>query len=915
MPENIQIKFEGGMDRRNDAPVPTPFELRNARIETHGGVRAHREPETMVKPENAGAGDAAEPGGAPPWQRWDDGWLSRFDSSGREMMKTREEYNSNLFVSNTKGFPTPVDGSTEMSPHYQYLHSDDGSFDKLKGPPAIKSVDVIDSFWQGEDTGERIQYTDKDYHILSITGRDEDYRGRDSADRRAGVHLPNGVGYLLIPINERQEAGPWAYFSTQMTLSETGFDNTSDKYAVPGIEVTTNSATSHVEVYRTREFAGGNAAPPDMSYYRIGKVAASSAGAENAFSGSATKTLRFADYWYLPHSAREDLEQKPPLPGETLDRNINAWAYESVGLTPSTFGSSTYRHTFGPPKMVGADTLFMNGRDRMIAGSVQWPTKPAQFALAIRTGTSAVAPLYYTNEYQPTNNQTVHGPETEVPDPEAIFPVWQGEQAVHNFINSNGTIKQRRRLTVQSGGIYDSFGSVERGDGQTPEITFPLSDTNQKVYIYEPNVALLSEQFRPLELTMEQQFTVPGGQEIKSIEPARLAEEESVATYSFYVMTDENVYVGNRQDDSTQLRLVNRVGVQSYRVDFSGGAPRPEYQYPLTCPTKYGTAYIGTDDRIYILNGRKFQTIDDMVPNIWWSDFGETTLANEDFQAIYNEYSDVWAEQTDGGSVEFETLTAYDLAYNEDQNELYVVTNNNIWVYDFEKSAWIGNYYRPGIVSAQRLGYHKSVMVHRYLDENDDGTVEDTYELVNEDGDRLKDTAVVTNPILRSPGETEIKEVVADYDPLFRENKVNWSSGGATRVNLQDANGDEFKTGDKYSTVFIPEGKEGSDFTGLIENVVDATTADLSDQVGPVPNTDLKMRWYLPARIRQEATGDYYNVFSVDGNPIRRTETSYPLLPRRRKMPGVKGSGHVIRMEGFRSFKSMRLTVEKFHNA
>lgn len=917
MPENVQVKFEAGMDRRNDAPVPTPFELRNARVETHGGVRAHQEPETMVDPENAGAGDAARPEGAQPWQRWNDGWLSRFDSNGNEVMKTREEYNGNLFVSNVKSQQKTINGRTEMAPQYQYLHSDDSSFSELKGPAAIESVDMVKTFWQSSETGDRVAYTDKDWDILSISGNPRDFKDRKGSKRKAGIKLPNAASYLLIPINERQEAGPWAYFSTQINVGDTGFDNAGDgTYAVPGIKVKTNAATSHVEVYRTREFpSGAKGPPPDMSYYRIGKVAASGADAQQIFSGSDPKTLRFADFWYLPATPREDLETTIPLPSETLDRNINAWAHESLTLSESVFGESTYKHEFGPPKMVGAETLFMDGRDRMIAGSVQWPTKPAQFALALRTGTSLVGSLYYTNEYQPTNNQTIHGPVTEVPDSLRIIPVWQGEQAIHMYNDTNGPIEQLKRQTVQSGGIYNIFEVTREESGGSPNLTFPLSDVNQKSFIYEPNVALLSEQFRPLELTMEQQFTVPGGQEIKSIEPARLAEEESVATYSFYVLTDENVYVGNRQDEQTQLRLVNRVGVQSYRVDFTGGAPRPEYQYPLVAPTKYGTAYIGTDDRVYVLNGRQFETIDDMVPNIWWSDFGETTLANEDFQAIYNEYSDVWAEQTERGSVEFETLTAYDIAYNEDQDELYVVTNNNIWIYDFDGKGWVGNYYRPGVVSAQRLGYHKSVMLHRYQDTDNDGTVEDIYELVNEDGDRIEDTAVVTNPLLRSPGETKIRELEADYDPLFRENTVNWATEGATQVNLQDSNADDLRTKDEYSTVFIPEGKGSSDFTGLIENVVDSTTADLTDGLGPVPASDLVMRWYLPARVRQEATGDYYSAFTAGGDPIRRTEKSYVLRPRRRKMPRVNGSGHVIRFERFRSFKSMRLTVERFQNA
>jgi hypothetical protein len=226
----------------------------------------------------------------------------------------------------------------------------------------------------------------------------------------------------------------------------------------------------------------------------------------------------------------------------------------------------------------------------------------------------------------------------------------------------------------------------------------------------------------------------------------------------------------------------------------------------------------------------------------------------------------------------------------------------------------VGNYNIEGATSASRLEYHNEVMLHSYVPDGAGG-VEDKYQLLNENGPDIEDTSLVTNPILRRPGETKIRQLSADYDPLFKENDASWPSDGSTTVSLQDGSKDTFSDPDNYSTVYISGGAEGGkDYTSLIETIVDSSTAELVDPLGPAPASSPPIRWYLSARIRQEATGDYYTAFESGGDPIRRTEKSYLVRPRRRKAPRVNGSGHVIRMETFRSFKSIQLTIERFVN-
>lgn len=916
MPSQQQIKFEGGMDRRSDANQVRPYELKNARVEPYGSVRAMREPEEMNDSANP-----KKPGGAKPWLRWNDRWFSRFsqgsnltytDAGGNtrntEVLQTYDKHNGVVYVSGRDSRYETVNGTDQYVPHLYEVPPEATSFAESElrlTPPHLKKLRI------------------------------------NNSREGTGIKGSNAVSYLVIPINARGEAGPWGY------ISYSPDDRDRDKRWSPQVTATVSENTSYVEFYRTREWSETAdildvlAPPSDLSYYFLERKATQNV--KELSVDSDVFHVSTYDGEVLRHSYSDEKEAEESLPPTTLDRKINAWAHESVEYIVTGDEASQYIYTvdFKNIKHIGANTMFMDGRDRMIYGGVEWPTKPVQLAMVIRNYFGAGGNLYaktFTNEYEGTTGDVLHGPRTVIPSGSTVtYPVWQGEQAVNVWkdADGDGTKVHAARMVNPSSGVYDRKQHIMDIDFDFNFPPFPgntevsLPDITQDEWLYEKNVALLSERFRPLEVTMEDQFQVPSGQTIRAIEPARLAEEESIATYSLYVLTDESVFVANRENDQTSLRTVNTVGVDKYHVDFLSG-PRQEYEYPLVAPTKYGLTYIGTDQRVYILNGRQFQEIDQSVPNIWYSNLGQPAVADAEYSAIYNRYSDVWTRQTtdkDGNTVEYSSLTPFDIGYDQERDELMVVTFDNVWFYDFDQNEWVGNYQRNDAVSIQYLDYHSSTMVHRY----DRDQTADVYELLNENGRPIEDNAVLTNPMFRSPRETKIRELVADYDPLFRENRASWGSDGDTSLTLQDSPSIEkshFRiTGeDDYSPIMIHNGKGGGkNLTTQITGVVDdgdgddsTPDANLADPLGPVPVSPEPVRWFPPMTVRQEVASEYHGVYGgtdndgdfSDDDLVRRTEKSYHTHPRRKKFPRINGSGHIVKMENFKSFKSLQLMIE-----
>jgi hypothetical protein len=915
MAENVTIQFQAGMNRRVDAPAQAPYELHNAKLGVHGGVRAYRAPEVMEDPAVTQEPNTPdEPGGEKPWIRWNDQWFSRFsdsftDADGEpvEVLQNHDKHNGNLYVTGTKS--RRLSGDDQKSPHTWRVDKNANGFNPfvLSEPPAITSIAVSGSHETGEARSGDVLNT---------------------SDKKGGIKGKRAVSYLAIPVNERGAAGPWVYFSHYPKNDDV------DQYRAVTYSINTNGEAKYVEVYRTREWkevyeltSQGMIPPPDLSYYYLDRVSLNPDGiGDNA---STSGTLVDANHW--AHEYESEEKAANVLPTDTNDRKINAWTYESVDYNKyqNYVDSLEVGYSFvvdlGPPVHVGAEAMRMVGRDRMMYGAPQWPLKPVQFAMATHDTTTSrnsdwgnsTGSRLYAYEYSvASEDSVVYGPPTTI-DGDA-HPIWQGEQAVNMWTgggseySDRNTAKSNGVYTTDSGSLYNIDVDIFDPFEDTTATQYP-EDVNNKKWVEEPNVVLLSERFRPLEVTFEDQYQVPEGESIRAFSPARLAEEDSIANYSFYIYTDEGVHSGELTQDNAQTYRVSTVGVKNYTVSPDNA---PVYQKSLYRVTKYGSVYIGTDNRVYSLRGRKFNALDSAVPNIWYSDLSEPQFSDVEYQAIYNNYSDVWSQV--GGFDGDKTLTPYDIAYDQHRDQIMVATLNNVWIFDIDQKGWVGNYNVSGVENLQYIGSlessntatHKAVMAHKNPGANAE------YVLLNEDGDPLTDNAVVTNPILRSPNESKIREVTADYDPLSRNADVSLTSGSKT-VNVES--GDSFDTDspslDKMATVFIPQGEDGGskNLTGLIGSVTDATTAELTEPAGvdAASTSPIPLRWFPPAIIRQEPTGDHYSVNDVNGDPVRRTELAYKIHPRRRRYPRMNGTGHVMRVEKFRNFKSLQLKVEQ----
>lgn len=886
------------MNRRADAPAQAPYELHNAKLGVHGGVRAYRAPEVMEDPAVTQEPNTPdEPGGEKPWIRWNDQWFSRFsdsftDADGEpvEVLQNSARHNGNLYVSGTES--RRLSGDTAHSPHTWRVGENATAFTEsdLKEPPAIKSIEL-----KGHNT---------------------------TNDEKEGVQGKNGVGYLAIPVNAQGAAGPWAYFSYHNPSDDT------EKYRDVNWDIQTNQEVSYIEVYRTREWTSlgessgsriGLEPPPDLSYYYLDRLNVNPLGT-TVYSNPA---VSFSDKNHWAHTYESEEKANKELPVEVNDRKINAWSYESIDYQKSSAdrnGENSFDVYFGDPVHVGAEALRMVGRDRMMYGAPQWPLKPVQFAFADHStyvdanGDTTSSTKLYAYEYNVASEEgKIYGPSTQITTTTGYrpYPVWQGEQAVGLW--TGGGTSLAMRVTTNTNGVYYRDTEYEYPFVNTNSAKDYPDSVNVKKWVQEPNVVLLSERFRPLEVTFEDQYEIPEGEKIRAFSPARLAEDDSIANYSFYIFTNEGVHSGDLTDDAAQTYRVNTVGVKTHRVNPDNA---PIYEKSLYQVTKYGTAYIGTDHRVYHLRGRKFNALDSAVPNIWYSDLSEPQFADVEYQAIYNNYSDVWSQV--GGFDGDKTLTPYDISYDENRDQIMVATLDNVWIFDFDQKGWVGNYNVAGVENLRYIGdledpntaTHRAVMAHK----NPGSSAE--YVLLNEDGEPLTDNAVVTNPILRSPNESKIREVTADYDPLSRDADVSLNSGSTT-VNVES--GDTFDTAspslDKMATVFIPQGEDGGskNLTGLIGSVTDATTAELTEPAGvdAASTSPIPLRWFPPAIIRQEPTGDHYTTSDVNGDPVRRNELAYKIHPRRRRYPRMNGTGHVMRVEKFRNFKSLQLKVEQ----
>jgi hypothetical protein len=164
----------------------------------------------------------------------------------------------------------------------------------------------------------------------------------------------------------------------------------------------------------------------------------------------------------------------------------------------------------------------------------------------------------------------------------------------------------------------------------------------QSQFIREKSVAYMSQVNAPWEITING-FRIPDSSEILAITPSRLEEIEQISSYSFYVFTKNGIFAAIRDGYDVLLTAVE--SVMGIKV-FSG--------YPLIEVVKGGVVFFGTDDNLYFMTGRQVQRLDYVVSDL----FG----------------------------------TIVDMAFDPVEEYLYVYSDTGIWIYDFIRQIWIGQY-------------------------------------------------------------------------------------------------------------------------------------------------------------------------------------------------------------------------------
>lgn len=196
-----------------------------------------------------------------------------------------------------------------------------------------------------------------------------------------------------------------------------------------------------------------------------------------------------------------------------------------------------------------------------------------------------------------------------------------------------------RRLTVGPYGMYMrsgstfAFTSAAVPEGFTEGRVGNLQSFTDR--IQERDAIFMSNTDRPLEITFDQ-FEVPQGEEVRAVFRARLAEEEGIRAYRFYVGTEQAIYVANPvpQDREVSVRPVTT----------AFGIGINDQGQPARAFVPGGAIIKATNGHLYAVSGRKAERVfpDGLVP---WT-------------------------------------TVKTLAYDQAEETLLIATDTGVWGYD-----------------------------------------------------------------------------------------------------------------------------------------------------------------------------------------------------------------------------------------
>lgn len=761
MPKQRQsVRLHGGVNRLKNGDITRPNRLENCQMILNGVVRSVNRPTE----------DAEETTDSKPYIEWNGKMLDRAgystDEDGSQISArviSQDTLNSRLYRS-VVGEDLGSNPNYRIVKHFRDYDEDVSTTEGFQGEPAI----AYDSSFT------LIDFTDYSF-VTNVTTPSSNKIEDDSH-----------VGYIAIPYDKNGEAGPWFYFTIlrQAQLVSAGAP-TIDLITPADVTVFCNEETDRVDIYRTfdltnRGFVHPGPIPLTNLTSGDGEIPYGFEGDHRVFFFGNFKTsinnatgvneINFHDdqvwvtetvlaaihsevtyiatseeflVWALPFTAPyNQINNKIKSPSQLLTRGRNV-----LSIHADDESSNPYQY-----HGISAEVMAANG-DIMMYGNVRVPTKRPSTGLVFYKEQAPFANIDFQLEYQDSQGNVFYGPKETFSAVESILFAWQGETALLVFVGG----ELFERILPNTDGTYTTgYRPIEALDeGFQPAVSYIVNSDNDSTtfdedpnatvvdYIQEPSLILLSESNRPMEVTYDS-FLVKTDEVVRAILPARIAEQESLRAYDFYTMTNKTIRAYTRQGED--LRTI----VPVHDITFNLGVLQSTFTVvpgtepttiTLATPTRFGVAFVGTDERLYHLIGRELTQLDIEIPGLF---------------SGYGGYRDIVFDAT--------------------ENELWVLFNNSaIEVYSFIQQGWVKNhflsnvhfnlYYRESTGNIHSWGREDNINYHTYKFDDDDVNIHPS-------------PRIWTRQIDDGGQEVQVVSMVVDYAATNYSNtdKTEWAT-------------------------------------------------------------------------------------------------------------------------------------------
>lgn len=279
-------------------------------------------------------------------------------------------------------------------------------------------------------------------------------------------------------------------------------------------------------------------------------------------------------------------------------------------------------------------------------------------------------------------------------------------------------------------GVYSVDGKGLVWDDESPSNFIYQEDSPGLVnYVSEKSKVFLSNINRELEMTFDQ-FRVPKGSVVRDIFRARLAEEEGLRSYDFYVASGDAIYVAqpNPKERSVALNAVTT----------SFGIKQNEYSKTIRTILPSGAVLYGTDGRIYKMSGRQVQPI--------------FLDQSEPFNQVR------------------------DICYDVEEGVIWIASDTGVWGFDNQRTQ-------------VQMQYDYDVAQLVYDDRNeatfayDNAT--DAWLLFDRNGGSFLNPSITTQPITEGGQESQVRRLKVDYS---KRNDVDYDPGDkSTYIRMRHA--------------------------------------------------------------------------------------------------------------------------------